>query len=197
MKLSIIIPAHNEEENIGRCLDELRSVIWDKYCIPYEIIVVDDNSDDDTKGVVRTYMENDAAIRLVSRTPPSGFGRAVRSGIECVEGDVIVVYMADLSDAPEDVVAYYRKIDEGYDCVYGSRFMKGSEVKDYPLLKLIVNRLVNRCIQLMFWTRFNDLTNAFKAYRTEVYRDCGPFLASHFNITLEMSLSALVRRYKI
>jgi dolichol-phosphate mannosyltransferase len=84
--------------------------------------------------------------------------------------------MADLSDSPEDVVAYYRKIREGYDCVFGSQFIKGSEVRNYPPLKLFVNRIVNRCIQFMFGSRFNDLTNAFKAYRTSVIRDCGPYV---------------------
>jgi dolichol-phosphate mannosyltransferase len=105
--------------------------------------------------------------------------------------------MADLSDAPEDLVAYYRKIQEGYDCVFGSRFIRGSRTENYPRLKLIVNRIVNRCIQFMFWTRFNDLTNAFKAYRTSVIRDCGPYRASHFNLTIEMSLGALIRKYHI
>jgi dolichol-phosphate mannosyltransferase len=110
---------------------------------------------------------------------------------------VVVIYMADLSDDPEDVAAYYRKMQEGYDCVFGSRFIKGSKVGHYPKLKFVVNRIVNRCIQVMFWTRFNDLTNAFKAYRTEVIQDCGPYHASHFNLTLEMSLNALVRNYNI
>ena len=117
--------------------------------------------------------------------------------MEAVKGDVVVVYMADLSDSPDDVVAYYRKIREGYDCVFGSRFIKGSKVHNYPLVKLIFNRIVNRCIQLMFWTRFNDLTNAFKAYRTAVIRDCGPYRACHFNLTLEMSLGALIRDYHV
>jgi dolichol-phosphate mannosyltransferase len=81
--------------------------------------------------------------------------------------------------------------------VFGSRFIKGGEVVNYPKLKLVVNRIVNKCVQYLFWTRFNDLTNAFKAYRTEVILDCGPYRASHFNITLEMSLSALIRRYHI
>ena len=105
--------------------------------------------------------------------------------------------MADLSDDPEDVVKYYHKLLEGYDCVFGSRFIKGSYVKDYPRLKLVINRIVNRCVQLMFWTKFNDLTNAFKAYRMSVVQECGPFRASHFNITLEMSLSVLCRRYNV
>jgi dolichol-phosphate mannosyltransferase len=197
MKLSIVIPAHNEEKNIRKCLDELRRVVGEKHGIPYEIIVVNDNSRDRTEDVVREAIASDPAIRIVNRTPPSGFGRAVRSGLEQVQGDVVVIYMADLSDDPEDVVLYYRKIQEGYDCVYGSRFIKGSKVEQYPWLKLIVNRIVNRAIKFMFWCKFNDLTNAFKAYRAAVIRDCGPYRASHFNITLEMSLSALIRRYEI
>jgi dolichol-phosphate mannosyltransferase len=196
-KLSIVIPAYNEENNIVNCMEELRSVVGQKYGIPYEILVVNDNSKDGTEALVRARMEVDPSVRLVNRKPPGGFGRAVRSGLEEVRGDIVVIYMADLSDDPEDVVAYYRKIQEGYDCVFGSRFIKGSKVVHYPKVKLVVNRIVNRCIQVMFWTRFNDLTNAFKAYRTEVIRDCGPYHASHFNLTLEMSLGALVRNYNI
>jgi dolichol-phosphate mannosyltransferase len=196
-KLSIVIPAYNEEKNIAKCINELQAVLREKYEIPYEIIIVNDNSKDDTESVVRAEMAMDAAIRIVNRTPPGGFGRAVRSGMEVVKGDIVVVYMADLSDSPEDVVAYYRKIREGYDCVFGSRFIRGSEVQNYPPVKLFVNRIVNRCIQFMFWTKFNDLTNAFKAYRTPVIRDCGPYRACHFNLTLEMSLGALIRNYSI
>lgn len=196
-KLSIVIPAFNEEKNIGKCIGELQATIRNKHAIPYEIIVVNDNSTDGTEAAVKAEMAKDPAIKLVNRTPPGGFGRAIRSGMEVVQGDVVVVYMADLSDSPDDVVAYYRKIREGYDCVFGSRFIKGSEVHNYPTVKFLVNRIVNKCIQLMFWTRFNDLTNAFKAYRTAVIRDCGPYRACHFNLTLEMSLGALVREYHI
>ncbi len=197
MNLSVVLPAHNEEQNIGRCLAELRSVLRDKYHIPYEVIVVNDNSTDNTEEAVRAAMREDPAVRLLSRRPPCGFGRAVRAGVEAVQGDVVVIYMADLSDDPEDVVAYFRKIGEGYDCVYGSRFLPGCKVENYPRLKLFVNRIVNRCVRFLFWTKFNDLTNAFKAYRTDVVRDCGPYRSCHFNITLEMSLSALIRKYHI
>jgi dolichol-phosphate mannosyltransferase len=196
-KLSIIIPAYNEEKNIAKCLVELRATLREKYEVPHEIIVVNDNSGDATEREVRSEMAMDSAIRIINRTPPGGFGRAVRSGMEAVKGDIVVVYMADLSDSPEDVVAYYRKIREGYDCVFGSRFIKGSVVQNYPIVKLIVNRIVNQCIRVMFWTRYNDLTNAFKAYRTAVVRDCGPYRACHFNLTLEMSLGALIRNYNI
>jgi dolichol-phosphate mannosyltransferase len=165
--------------------------------IPYEIVVINDNSRDRTAGVVQTAHESDDRISLVNRTPPNGFGRAVRAGLDQITGDVVVVYMADASDHPTDVVSYYRKIEEGYDCVFGSRFIKGSHVVEYPIVKLIVNRIVNKLLQWLFWCPFNDLTNAFKAYRTAVVRDCGPYRASHFNITIEMSLSAMIRKYNI
>jgi dolichol-phosphate mannosyltransferase len=197
MKLSILIPAYNEEGNISHCIAELQRVVRDKHRLPYEIVVVDDNSTDQTASVVQRLAAEDPSIRLLTRKSPRGFGRAIRSGLEIVSGDVIVVYMADLSDEPEDVIAYYRKIEEGYDCVYGSRFMKGSHLKDYPPMKLIVNRMVNWFIRILFWSKLNDFTNAFKAYRSTVIRDCGPFRTSHFNITIEMSLSALIRQYHI
>ncbi|MGQ0633004.1 MAG: glycosyltransferase family 2 protein [Planctomycetaceae bacterium] len=196
--LSVVIPARNEEQNIGLCLRELRRALGEQTRIPHELIVVNDNSTDGTEEQVRSEIEHDPSIRLINRQEPPGFGRAVRAGLEAVAGDVVILFMADLSDDPADAVAYYYKIrDEGFDCVFGSRFIRGSRAENYPRLKLCVNRLVNKLLQALFWTHFNDLTNAFKAYRTEVIRDCGPYLACHFNITIEMSLGALIRRYRI
>ena len=196
LRLSVVIPAHQEELSLGACLDGLTAALQ-RHRIPYEIVVVDDASTDGTARVARERAEADPAIRSIRRSPPAGFGRAVRAGLAAARGDVVVIYMADLSDHPDDVVAYYRKIEEGYDCVFGSRFVRGSAVDHYPVVKLLANRIVNRLIQALFWTRFNDLTNAFKAYRADVIRDCGPYYASHFNITIEMSLGALIRGYSI
>ena len=196
MKLSIVIPAHNEEANIGPCLDELVAKL-DADNIVFEIIVVNDNSRDGTEQEVLNRAASRPEIRLIHRLPPGGFGRAIRTGLEFVSGEVVVIYMADRSDHPEDAILYLRTIEEGYDCVFGSRFIRGSRVQRYPWLKLYINRFVNIVIQWMFWTKFNDLTNAFKAYRTDVIRRCGPYRACHFNITLELSLSALITGYKI
>lgn len=197
MKLSIVIPAMNEEENLPNTIEKLVEEIDVTHQIPYEIIIVDDNSTDETARVAYDLQSQNSNIQVVRRSPPGGFGRAIRSGIDAVTGDVVVIYMADCSDDPKDVIVYYNKIQEGYDCVFGSRFVRGSKVSNYPRMKLFFNRVVNKCVQFMFWTKFNDLTNAFKAYRTDVIKACGPYTACHFNITIEMSLGALARKYHI
>lgn len=199
MKLSLVLPAYNEQENIGPCLRDLIACLVDEHQVDTEIIVVNDNSQDGTEEeVLRVADEHPEIVRLVRRNPPGGFGRAIRTGLDFVRGDVVVIYMADRSDHPEDAYRYFQMIAQGgCDCVFGSRFIAGAEVERYPRLKLFVNRIVNRSIQWMFWTDLNDLTNAFKAYRREVIETCGPYKACHFNITLEMSLSALIGGYRI
>ena len=194
--LSVVIPAYNEEENIKPTVIEIITVLR-KEQIPFEIIVVNDNSKDKTPEVVKSIQSENKEVILVNRTPPGGFGRAIRTGLENFSGDIVVIVMADLSDDPLDIVKYYRKIEEGYDCVYGSRFTQTSIVRDYPTYKLIVNRIINKMIQLIFLTKHNDLTNAFKAYRSYVIKNIAPLHACHFNITIELSLSALIRQYKI
>lgn len=193
---SIVIPAYNEQENIAATLEEIIQALL-KEQIPFEIVAVNDNSKDNTRAVIETLQKTYKQIVIVNRNPPGGFGRAIRSGLEFAKGDVIAIVMADLSDDPVDIVKYYRKIEEGYDCVFGSRFIKGSKIIDYPLYKLFFNRLVNKMLQLIFWTKHNDLTNAFKAYRSIVIKDILPLKAAHFNITIELSLSALIREYNI
>jgi dolichol-phosphate mannosyltransferase len=194
--LSVVIPAYNEEQNLPKVLEDLTSRL-EAEGIPHEIIVVNDNSRDCTRDVVLARQAADARIRLVDRAGPNGFGRAIRAGLAAVTGDVVVICMADSSDHPADVVAYYRKIGEGYDCVFGSRFIRGSRVEAYPPLKLIVNRIVNKLMQWAFRCPFNDLSNAFKAYRADVIRAIGPLCACHFNITIELSLGAVARKYNI
>jgi len=193
---SVIVPAHNEEQNIAGTIHNLVTELRAED-IPLELVIVNDNSTDQTRNVVAELLPQFPEIKLVDNTPPGGFGRAVRCGLEHYTGDVIAVVMADLSDNPKDVVRCYRLIEQGYDCVFGSRFIKGSKVTHYPPLKLLVNRLVSVLIRLMFMTRHNDLTNAFKVYRRSVVEAIGPLHAAHFNLTIEMSLSALIRRYRI
>ena len=107
--------------------------------------------------------------------------------------------MGDLSDSPDDILAYYREMQAGAECVFGSRFIKGARVIDYPRHKLWLNRLANRFIKMLFHLDHNDITNAFKCYRRDVIDGIQPLLSAHFNLTVEMPLKAIVRgfTYKI
>lgn len=193
---SILIPAYNEEENIAPTLEALGAALRAE-SIPFELLVVNDNSTDGTAAVVEGLADSIPEIRLVHNRPPGGLGRAIRCGLRHFRGDAIAVVMADSSDSPRDVVRCYRTIEEGYDCVYGSRFIRGSRVTHYPPVKLLVNRIVNKAMQALFLTHHNDLTNAFKVYRRHVIESVQPLQAAHFNITIELSLSSLIRGYRI
>lgn len=193
---TVLIPAYNEEENIIPTLEILAATLRAE-SIPFELLVVNDNSTDNTPAVVEGKSAEIPEIRLVHNWPPGGLGRAIRCGLHHYRGEVLAVVMADSSDSPIDVVRCYRKIEEGYDCVFGSRFIRGGSVTHYPPVKLVVNRIVNRVMQVLFLTHHNDLTNAFKVYRRHVIQSILPLQAAHFNITIEMSLSSLIRRYRI
>ncbi len=196
LRYSIVIPAYNEENNVGPTLAALSEALR-AASIPFELVVVNDNSTDGTVAAVEALAGSIPEIRLVHNTPPGGFGRAIRHGLQHFTGDVVAVVMADLSDSPEDIVTCYRKIEEGYDCCFGSRFIQGSKVTLYPPLKLAINRIVNTMLGLLFMCRHNDLTNAFKVYRRPVVESISPLQAAHFNITIEMSLSSVIRGYSI
>jgi dolichol-phosphate mannosyltransferase len=194
--LSVVIPAYNEEKNLAATVDDLLAVLR-REGFPFEIVVVNDNSRDGTREVVLELVRRNAEVVLVDNVPPGGFGRAVRMGLRSFAGDAVAIVMADSSDDPQDVVRCYNKLQEGYDCVFGSRFRAESEVVGYPPLKLAVNRIVNKMLQLLFVSPFNDLTNAFKVYRRSAIEGIGPLGGSHFNITIEISLSCVIRRYRI
>ena len=106
-----------------------------------------------------------------------------------------VVMMADESDDSRDVVRYWRLLEEGYDAVFGSRFISGGGTIDYPLVKLVMNRATNLFIRLLFGHGFNDTTNAFKAYRRTTLDGLRPILSPHFNLTVELPLKTIVRGY--
>jgi dolichol-phosphate mannosyltransferase len=193
MKLSIIIPAHNEEGSIRPTVTELaRTLNTEK--IDYEILVVNDNSSDSTEQIL-TELSQQPNVLYVNNDPPNGFGFAVRKGLNSFSGDAVTLFMADSSDAPEDVVKFFRKLEEGYDCVFGSRFIKGGKTYDYPFLKLVLNRLANMFIKILFGFRYNDTTNAFKMYRRETIEGLKPFISHHFNLTVELPLKAISRGY--
>lgn len=191
---SLVIPAYNEEEGIESTIQNITQTL-EQEKIPYEILIVNDNSKDNTELVLQRICNSTSNVRYINNYYPNGFGFAVRCGLENFDGDAVAIVMADSSDSPENIIHYFRKLEEGYECVFGSRFVKGGKVFDYPTHKLIINRLANLFIKIIFGLKFNDTTNAFKAYRREVIEGISPLISHHFNLTVEVPLKSIARGY--
>jgi dolichol-phosphate mannosyltransferase len=195
MKLSVVIPAHNEAASVGATVRQLSNRLSAEK-IDYEIVCINDHSSDDTENVLRLLCSELTRVRYLNNPYESGFGLAVRKGLETFTGGAVAIYMADASDVPEDLVYFYRTmLSENVDCVFGSRFLDGGKVIDYPLPKLILNRIANHWIRLLFNLRYDDITNAFKLYRRHVIEGIQPILSHHFNLTVELPLKAIIRGY--
>jgi dolichol-phosphate mannosyltransferase len=191
---SIIIPARDEEESLPPTIADLHQTFV-REGIPHEIVVVDDGSRDNTWSVLQELRKTVPTLAPVRNPGPHGFGRAVVFGLNHMKGDACAIMMADASDSPSDAVRYWRLLNDGWECAFGSRFVKGGAVYDYPGVKLFVNRVANFLVRVGFNIPLNDTTNAFKAYRRTVIDGCRPFLAPHFNLTVELPLKAIVRGY--
>lgn len=195
MKLSIVIPAYNEEGSIAETLHSLYETLV-KFKIEHEIFVTNDNSKDSTAQVLSDLQKTIPTLKWETNPGPNGFGYAVRYGLERFSGDCVAVMMADLSDDPLDLVRYYhRMIEEDVDCVFGTRWSNGGKVYDYPFIKKIINRLANFIVKIALGIKYNDTTNAFKLYKKDTILGIKPFLSPHFNLTLELPAKAIVRGY--
>jgi dolichol-phosphate mannosyltransferase len=192
--LSVVIPARDEEGCIASTVEHLHIELRLRE-VPHEIVVVDDGSTDRTWEILQELRSRVVTLSPIQNLGPHGFGRAVAAGLGAMTGDAVVIMMADESDDCRDVVRYWEKLNEGYDCVFGSRFIKGGGVIDYPKIKLFLNRLANFFLKVLFRIKLNDTTNAFKGYRREVIDGCQPLIAPHFNITVEIPLKAIVRGF--
>lgn len=192
--LSVVIPARDEEECVGATVHHLHLELQLQR-IPHEIVVVDDGSRDHTWQVLQQLQDEISEVNPIQNKGTNGFGRAVICGLDHMRGDAVVIMMADESDDSRDVVRYWQELMKGYDCVFGSRFIKGGGVIDYPRIKLVFNRMANLFIKLLFRLNLNDTTNAFKAYRRSVIEGCRPLIAPHYNLTVEIPLKAIVRGY--
>ncbi|MBX3736411.1 MAG: glycosyltransferase family 2 protein [Candidatus Didemnitutus sp.] len=192
---SIVIPARDEQDSLPPTLTDIYET-FTREGVTHEIVVVDDGSHDRTWAVLQELKQKIPTLAPVQNPGPHGFGRAVVYGLNHMKGDAVAIMMADASDSPADAVKYWRLLNEGWECAFGSRFVKGGEVIDYPRVKLFVNRLANFFVRIGFNIPLNDTTNAFKAYRRTVIEGCRPFLAPHFNLTVEIPLKAIVRGYR-
>lgn len=192
--LSVVIPAHNEEGSIAPTLEALYAKLSTEG-IAHELLVVNDHSRDRTAEVLAELQRSITTLRVVENPGPGGYGYAVRCGLANFKGDRVAVVMADLSDSPDDLVKFNRKMDEGFDCVFGTRWSMGGKVYDYPLVKRWINRMANNLVRITFGLKYNDCTNAFKLYKRETIEGLQPLMSPHFNLTLELPLKAIVRGY--
>jgi dolichol-phosphate mannosyltransferase len=192
--LSIVIPTRNEESAIASTVEHLY-VELRLHAVEHEIVVVDDGSTDSTWEVIGALRARVPTLTPLQNIGGFGYGRAVTLGFDHAHGDALVVMMADESDDCHDVVRYWRLLNEGWDAVFGSRFMRGGGVIDYPFHKLLLNRLANWFLRFIFNVPFTDFTNAFKAYRREAVEGCRPLISPHLNLNIELPLKIMVRGY--
>jgi dolichol-phosphate mannosyltransferase len=192
--LTVVIPCRDEEGAISSTVEHLHLELKLNQ-VPHEIVPVDDGSRDQTWAILQKLQDRVPTLRPVQNNGEHGFGRAIICGIDQSEGDALVIMMADESDDCRDVVRYWKLLNEGWDAVMGSRFIKGGGVIDYPAHKLLVNRMANFFLRVMFRAPLNDFTNAFKGYRRRALDGCRPFLSPHFNLTVELPLKVIVRGY--
>jgi dolichol-phosphate mannosyltransferase len=192
--LSVVIPARDEEGCITSTIEHLHLELT-LQGIPHEIVAVDDGSSDRTWEILTELASRIRTLKPVQNAGPHGFGRAIICGLDHMKGDAVVIMMADESDDSRDVVRYWHELNNGFDCVFGSRFIKGGGTIDYPYVKMFFNRLANTFLRVLFGISLNDTTNAFKAYRREVIEGCRPLIAPHFNLTVELPLKAIVRGF--
>ena len=157
---------------------------FNEFEIEHEIFVVDDNSSDNTKLLLGELQKKYTSLRFETNSGPNGFGYTVRYGLERFNGDCVAIMMADLSDSPYDLIKFYKIMIEGnYDCVFGSRFIKGGKLIDYPFVKKIINRIANFIISSVMQINYNDTTNAFKLFKRHAIEGIKPLLSPHFNLT--------------
>jgi dolichol-phosphate mannosyltransferase len=196
MKLSVVIPAYNEAKNLPETLLAFHSTLA-QHGIEHELLVVNDNSKDETEEVLQQLRQQIPQLNTIFNPPPNnGFGYAVRQGLENFNGDCVAIVMADMSDSPDDLVKFYRTMQQkNVDCVFGNRFAPGGTVSGYPKNKLYINRFVNKILSMVFGLKYTDTTNAFKLYKKTTIDGLKPFMSPHFNLTVELPLKAVVRGY--
>ena len=196
MKVSIIIPLRNEEDVVKKIITQLKNELKN---LPYEIIFINDFSTDNTSQVVKEMIKNESNINLYNNEK-KGLGGAITHGINKSTGESICIMMSDLSDSINDLNKYYNIIkNENVDAVFGSRFIEGSKISNYPKKKLILNRVFNLITKILFVSDYNDFTNAFKIYKKEALIKTFPLVSESFNVFLELPLKIISRKmmYKI
>ena len=189
-ELSILIPVRDEEENVKIISDKIEKEIANPN---YELLFVNDFSEDDTVKVIEEIKDQNKKIRYVNNDN-KGLGGAISLGITESKGKYLCIMMSDSSDTVEDLNRYYETImTNDLDAVFGSRFIKGGKTVDYPLIKLVLNRIGNLLAKFLMWSDLNDFTNGFKIYKKDTLIGLYPLISESFNIFFELPLKTISR----
>ncbi len=191
--LSILVPVRNESDNLNDIFNYFSKNLNNS---KYEVLIINDFSEDDTLDKAKSLITSFQNFKVLNNKK-KGLGGAINLGIKEASGSSVVIMMADQSDDINDLIKYYGLINsENLDAILGSRFIKGSMVSNYPFQKLILNRIFNIFVSLVFWNTYNDYTNAFKIYKRETLLKIMPLISESFNIFLEIPLKIISRNYK-
>lgn len=195
MSLSVYIPVFNEQEIILNTLNDVSSHLKKNH-IDFEIIVIDDFSTDNSQKIIKEFCLKNNNCFFFQNTK-KGLGSSINLGIQKATKKYFVIFMADKSDNLDDLITYYNNIStKNLDAVFGSRFLKGSKVKGYPVIKLFLNRIFNFIVKIFLMSNYNDFTNAFKIYKREMLISFAPLISEDFNIFLELPMKTISRFYK-
>ena len=193
MSLSIIIPVYNESRNLEKTVNNLKKI--KKRIKKFNLIFVDDFSTDNTFDVLNKFSKKYSFIKIF-KNKKKGLGSAIEEGIRKSNFNYVAIFMADSSDSINDLIRYYKIISSNkYDAVLGSRFIKDSKITNYPFFKFLLNRIFNNFVKLIFFSNYNDFTNAFKIYKKNVLKNLLPIVSENFNVFLEIPLKIISRQY--
>ena len=194
MSLSIVIPVYNEDKQLHNTVKKINKI--SKRIKDYEIVFIDDFSTDNTKQIIKKSIRSNKKIKYYKNIK-KGLGSALGLGINKSTKKFVCIFMCDNSDDLGDLMEYYKIINKNnLDAVLGSRFLKNSRITNYPILKMVLNRIFNYIVKIIFLSNYNDFTNAFKIYKKKTLKELMPIVSDHFNVFLELPLKIIIRKYK-
>lgn len=192
MKLSIVVPAHNEQENITNVIRQIE----DSLDLDYELVIVNDHSRDDTARLVEEMAKAYGNIRLVENKLDAGFANALRTGFNSAVAEVIIPVMGDLCDDLPTIKAMLEKINAGYDIVCGARYISGGARMGGSKIKGFLSSFAGNSLYYLLGVPTHDIANAFKMYRKKVIEAVN-IEATGFEISMEITLKAYYSGFKI
>jgi len=192
-KVSVVIPCHNEATNIPALVEGLVEC-YGGYL--HEILIVDDNSTDDTAQVTEELANAHPVLRLFRRSMPNGVGRALRDGIAEADGEYVLLMDGDFQLLLPEFSGLFDAVADGADMAVGSRFSPGSVLINYPFMKILANRFFHFVARVIFWKRFRDVTNNLKLMRSDIAKQLD--IESHdFAANAETGLKPILRGYDV